>query len=244
MSAGGGDLRLHVERALTLPGRQADVAKTEQQSQQRRTPGLPTHGKHQPDEEDQRQQGADGGDPVPGHAHRRERPKQMRPVVGTGVEHPMRCIAKGASHEERPPVGAMALLQQPRRGSEDAANRNEGQRVREVAVVLDRQQGIGRAPDQDVDIRQHTAEAADQPRLAPQTRAKGSLRSRRTEQCMSQWIHSNSSHRLGAHRGCRDRPAAGNLLACYSLTCGSQITAARQPRPRRHYRLKPPRPAA
>ena len=66
--------------------------------------------------------------------------------------------------------------------------------MREVAVVLDRQQGIARAADQDVGVRQHAAECPEHPRLTAQPRTQGCLRSRRAEQGVGQWVHSRSTN--------------------------------------------------
>ncbi len=189
MAAGGGDPHLDVERTLALPGGGSDVSEAQRQRHCGRQPRVSAHGEDEPDQQNQGQRRANGGDPVPGHTQWRERPQQVRPIIGARVEHGMRGVADGGRGDYRPPVRAMALPRQPGRRSHDAADRNERQGMREVAVVLDRQQGVRRTPDQDIGIRQHTADGAEQPRLAAKTRAEGNLCRGRAEQRMGQGVH-------------------------------------------------------
>ena len=101
----------------------------------------------------------------------------------------MGCITDGRGRHNRPPVRVMPRPHQPRQGRNDTAHRDERQRVREVAMVLDRQQGIRRTPDQDVGVWQHATDGAEQPRLAAKARAEGKLCGGRAEQCVSQGVH-------------------------------------------------------
>ena len=71
-----------------------------------------------------------------------KRQQQVRSIVGAGVEYGMGCITDGRGRHNRPPVRVMPRPHQPRQGRNDTAHRDERQRVREVAMVLDRQQAV------------------------------------------------------------------------------------------------------
>src|SRR5690606_1262247 len=107
--------------------------------------------------------------------------------------------------EDRLPIGAILLPQEPRQARYGPSNGNEGERVCEAAMMFDGKQRVAVTADEHVGIRQHAADGAHEPCLAPQSMLEEGLRGRRTKEPLSEWIHllcENSRFvKIRLHRG-------------------------------------------
>jgi len=102
----------------------------------------------------------DDGDRVPCDANIAEGPVEQGAVCRRRIEHPVRRISGRRRAEVRLPARTRPRRNQPRRGSDGAADRDERQRVREVAMELGVEKRIGAAADERIDVRQQRAVAA------------------------------------------------------------------------------------
>src|SRR5690606_12257355 len=70
----------------------------------------------------------------------------------------MSRVADGGREHHPSKARAGAFVEQPRQRSESPAHRHERQRVGEVTMILDGQQWVGAAPDEDVEVGGHASE--------------------------------------------------------------------------------------
>jgi hypothetical protein len=201
MPTRGGDGCLCNQCRRLLPGGSADISAAQQQGDHRWQAALAAHGEDQPGQQDQREQRTNRSDPVPGCTRIGKWPEKMRAVIGARIEQTMCGVAKGGGREYRAPVGTILLPRQPGRSGQQPADGDEREGMREMAVVFDGQQRVAGAADQDIGVRQHPAQRAQHPGLAPEPGTKRRLGHGRAKQGMCQGIH--KFRRKGGSRGGR-----------------------------------------
>jgi hypothetical protein len=188
--------RYSVEGAVALHGACPQVRGADEERRRGRRPRLAPDRQRDAQQQHQREEWVDDGDRVPRHAHVGERPEEQCAVGGAGIEQSVRGVSGRRGAEVRLPVRPRATRQQPGERGERAADRDERQRVREVAVEFGIEERVGAAANQRVDVGQQRPRDTGEPGRLSQRARKNDPRRRRAEERMRERIHGDIVLRL------------------------------------------------
>ena len=186
MPAGRRDLAGHGQRRMVLHRAQHQVEGRPAQGQARQHRFSPEPGEDHQRDHRHREQRVDDRDDAPGKPLVAEGPEQHRAVGRAGIQKRMGGVAQRAEQKGLQKRQAPPSPEDPVEGqrAEQAADRNEDQRVRELAMILEEQQGVRLGADKGVEVGRHTGdepEGAGDPDLRPVARR---LRQRRADRAL------------------------------------------------------------
>jgi len=101
----------------------------------------------------------------------------------------VRGVADERGPEDGPARPPERLEPEERERAEEAARGDEGEAVSEVAMKSPGDGRVGRRGDENVEVRGHPGQPADEPGRARELPGEDGLRGRRAEHALGHWVH-------------------------------------------------------